>query len=210
MFERQAYQISFAFITTYLIVLLGQDLHEPAKTWLYLGLFVAIAHHTFVWLSWRLELIYKWISKTFGDRGFNLYVTGFFILFFGRLATTIMLAYYDQGSIPLSPILKWLVVLIIASLSGYTFYSVARYFGMKRAAGADHFFEEYKTMPFVKEGIFKYSSNSMYSFGTLVVLLPGLIGNSRFALYLGLFNYIYAWVHYFCLEKPDIKRIYDN
>ena len=81
---------------------------------------------------------------------------------------------------------------------------------MKRATGADHFFEKFRKMPFVKEGMFKYTSNSMYTFGTLIIILPGIIAESYFAIALGVFNYIYAWVHYFCLEKPDIKRIYGN
>jgi hypothetical protein len=208
MFERQGYQFSFTIVAALVLLFLGQALDGDAKIWLYLGLLFAIAHHTYVWLIWRLELIHKWVSKTFGGNGFSLYVIGFFILFASRLITTIMLAYYDQNSVQISAILWWCLILITSILSGYTFYSVIKYFGMKRATGADHFFDEYKSMPFVKKGMFRFANNSMYTYGTLIILLPGIIAESYFAIALGVFNYVYAWVHYFCLEKPDIKRIY--
>ena len=89
-------------------------------------------------------------------------------------------------------------------------FCVARYFGMKRATGADHFDESYRSKPFVKKGIFKYSRNSMYTFGLLLVWVPGILAESRAAILLAAFNHAYVWVHYFCLEKPDIRRIYGN
>lgn len=208
MFERQGYQIAFTIAAALTLLFIGKNLQGESKTWLCIGLIIAIAHHSYVWLIWRLELIHKWVSKTFGGKGFSLYVVGFFVLFASRFIATIILAYYDQNSIQISTILWWFLIIIISILSGYTFYSVAKYFGMKRATGADHFFEEYKNVPFVKEGMFRFSNNSMYTYGTLIICLPGIIGESYFAIALGVFNYVYAWIHYFCLEKPDIKRIY--
>lgn len=208
MFERQGYQIAFTIVAAVALLWLGRDLQGDSCMWLWLGVIVAVAHQTYVWLIWRLELIYKWVTKSLGKAGFNLYVAGFFVFFFARMLTAIMLAYYDRNTICLPAVLQWGLVAAISIPGVYTFYSVARYFGLKRAAGADHFFEEYRNKPFVKEGMFKYTSNSMYTFGTAVILLPGLIAQSYFALALGLFNYAYVWVHYFCLEKPDIKRIY--
>lgn len=91
----------------------------------------------------------------------------------------------------------------------YLFYSVQKYFGFAHAYGIDHFDESYRAKPLVREGIFKYTDNGMYTFGTLIVILPGLIFASKAALLLGVLNYLYVWVHYFALEKPDMKRIYD-
>jgi phospholipid methyltransferase len=212
MFERQIIQIPFTIAATWFVLYLGEIHQVESKTWVWLclGLIAAIAHQTYVWFFWRLELIHQWVSKKFGDKGFNFFAVGFFILITSRLITAIMLAYYDKNSIHIRLELWWFLVITISFLSGYTFYSVARYFGFKRAVGADHFFEEYRSMPFVKKGMFRFTSNSMYTFGTLIICLPGIIAESYLAIILGVFNYIYAWIHYFCLEKPDIEKIYQN
>ena len=41
-------------------------------------------------------------------------------------------------------------------------YSVRRYFGLKRAAGGDHFYVKYQTMELATKGIFQFTSNGMY------------------------------------------------
>lgn len=207
-FERQGYQIVFTIVATLAVLFLGRNLSADPKLWLQLGLLIAIVHQTYVWFIWRLQLQSQWISKRFGEKGFDFYVVGFFLLFVSRLVATIILAYYDRHSIHIPTVLWWYLTASISVLSAYTFYSVARYFGMKRATGADHFFERYRKMPFVKQGMFQFSSNAMYLYGTLLILLPGIMGESYFAILLGIFNYLYVWVHYFCLEKPDIRRIY--
>ena len=62
----------------------------------------------------------------------------------------------------------------------------------------------------IKKGIFKYTKNSMYVFGLLILFVPGLIFASKAALLLAAFNYGYAWMHYFTLELPDIRQIYSK
>jgi len=95
-------------------------------------------------------------------------------------------------------------------LSGYLFYSVRTYFGFNRAYGIDHFDESYRHLPFVREGIFKYTSNAMYTFGFLVLWVPGLIFFSKAALLAACFNHVYIWVHYYTTELPDIRYIYGS
>ena len=98
-------------------------------------------------------------------------------------------------------------ILIIPAI--YLFYSVAKYFGMDRAFGIDHFRPEIiKNEPFIKQGIFKYTSNGMYLYGFLILWIPGVLLQSEAALLLALFNHIYIWVHYYFTELPDIKMIY--
>jgi hypothetical protein len=48
----------------------------------------------------------------------------------------------------------------------------------------------------------------MYVFAAMVVWIPALIFASKAALISAFFNYAYLWVHYFTLEKPDMRRIY--
>jgi hypothetical protein len=56
--------------------------------------------------------------------------------------------------------------------------------------------------------MFKYSSNAMYTFGFLILWVPGLLLLSKAAILAGLFNHVYIWVHYFFTEAPDMKVIY--
>ena len=111
---------------------------------------------------------------------------------------------------PLDKGLFWVIVPVLTLLVGYTFYSIRKYFGFERAFGADHFFSKYRDMPFVREGIFKYSSNSMYAFGILLLPLIGIAMESELALLAGVYHYITGWLHYYCTEKPDIEIIYGN
>ena len=89
----------------------------------------------------------------------------------------------------------------------YTFYSVKKYFTLKRALGIDHFDTSYRKLGLVREGIFKYTPNAMYIFGVMIVWIPALIFASKAALISALFNHAYLWVHYYTLELPDMKRI---
>ena len=86
--------------------------------------------------------------------------------------------------------------------------SVKRYFGFKRAFGVDHFDPSYRSVPFVKKGIFRFTGNGMYTFGFFLLWIPGLWYASISALCVALFNHLYIWVHYYSTELPDIKRIY--
>ncbi|MCH2115792.1 MAG: hypothetical protein MK171_12890 [Pirellulales bacterium] len=99
-----------------------------------------VAHQVFVWLAWRLELRSSLTSRAIGFRG---YLVGFFLLFGGRF--------------------------ISLGVPGiYAAYSVQTYFGMIRAAGADHFDARYRQMPLVWEGIFRFTQNGMYVYAFLL------------------------------------------
>ena len=87
-------------------------------------------------------------------------------------------------------------------------YSVRTYFGFKRAYGIDHFDESYRQRPFVREGIFRFTANAMYTYGFLILWVPGLIFSSKAALIAAGFNHLYIWVHYYTTELPDIRFIY--
>jgi hypothetical protein len=162
-----------------------------------------------VWFVWRSELYYVRISRTFGQQaGFRYYAVGFAILFVSRLLTIIALALANRNSLNLDPALAKVFALGLLLPAIYLFYSVVRYFGVERAFGIDHFDGRYRSAPFVKEGIFRFTDNGMYVFGFLAFWLPGLLWLSQAALLAALFNHLYIWVHYYCTELPDIRKIY--
>ena len=130
--------------------------------------------------------------------------------FASRLIFIILLSLSNRDSIALSPGFSYALSIVFTLLSGYLFYSVRTYFGFKRAFGIDHFDDSYRHLPFVREGIFKYTSNAMYTFGFLILWVPGLVFYSKAALLAAGFNHIYIWVHYYTTELPDIRYIYGS
>ena len=89
-------------------------------------------------------------------------------------------------------------------------YSVSRYFGMMRAAGADHFDPRYRDLPLVKEGIFRFTNNGMYIYAFLLFWAIAVGFNSSAALAVAVFSHAYIWVHFFATEKPDMDYLYGD
>jgi len=182
-------------------------------SWFWIAVEIPIAHQIYVWFFWRTELHHGLITRIFGDLGFAVYAAGFIVLFVGRLLAIIALAIASHDTVIIAPTLLRLlkplaVLLLIPTL--YLAYSVLRYFGIPRAFGADHFDESYRSRTFVRQGIFRFTSNAMYVFGFLALWIPGLWFASRPAIIAALFSHLYIWVHYFTTEKPDMRRIYGS
>ena len=167
---------------------------------------VPLIHQVYVWICWRSELCWKTISNTIG---FKVYMIVFFILFFSRFSS-IGLCISDYGSLFKPGLFVWILSLIIFIPAIYTFYSVNKYFGFKRAVGADHFDAQYKDIPFVKGGVFKWFSNAMYVFGIAIFFSFAIFTGSKAGLIFAIYSYISIWLHYFCTEKEDFKAIYNN
>ena len=66
----------------------------------------------------------------------------------------------------------------------------------------------FESKPLAREGIFRFSGNSMYTFGFLILWIPAISFCSVAAVFSTLFSHLFIWVHYWCVEKPDINRIY--
>lgn len=178
------------------------------KTWFWIAVVIPIIHQVYVWLIWRLELYQRTFTKRYGlKRSFNLYASGFSILFVGRLIAIISLAYSNKETLPINPILTYALAALITPLAIYLFYSVIKYFTIERAYGMDHFDKNYSE-PYEKRGIFKYTDNGMYVFGLMAFYLPGLLLQSEAAILVALFNHVYIWVHYYFTERPDMLEIY--
>ncbi len=179
-----------------------------AKNWLIITLLIPILHQVYVWLAWRSELCFGFVTNNFGSKGFLLYRILFFLLFISRPTPLIFLSIADHDSFKLDIASRIIICTLFAIPAGYTFYSVIRYFGMSRASGADHFDEKFRHLPMVNDGIFRFSSNSMYTFAFLLFWIIPVAGASWSGLVAVFFSHAYIWVHYFCTERPDMKVIY--
>lgn len=192
-------------------ILEGAWLGISTTNWLILSILFPILHQIYVVILWRGELYYSWISKTLGERAFTAWAAGFMILFLTRPITIFALAIANRGTLALPLWINIPLIGICLGIVGYMAYSFVKYFGVERALGMDHFQPEmYRDLPFVKEGIFRWSSNAMYTYAFLALWMIGLIFNSRAALLAALFNHIYIWAHYCFTEFPDMQYIYQE
>ncbi|NCB17256.1 MAG: hypothetical protein EOM65_13940 [Synergistales bacterium] len=176
--------------------------------WLWISAGLAAAHQLYVWFCWRIELHMRLITRHLGEHGFSLYAFGFAVLGILRAAAVFFLAAANRDTLPVHPAVLKSLAVISAVPSVYLMYSVARYFTFRRALGGDHFFESYRNAPLVREGIFRFTRNGMYTYGFLILWSVALWSGSAGALCAAAFNHVYIWVHYFCTELPDMKRIY--
>jgi protein-S-isoprenylcysteine O-methyltransferase Ste14 len=87
-------------------------------------------------------------------------------------------------------------------------YSTLRYFTLRRAFGGDHFREEIRALPKVTGGVFTYTDNGMYGVVFLGLWGFALLFGSWNALVVALFQHAYIWVHMYCTEAPDLRRMY--
>ena len=169
-----------------------------ALSWFMIAMSIPLIHQAYVWVCWRSELCWKSISSTIGFKG---YIIIFFVLIISRLSA-VVLCFVDYGSLYTPGWFAWSLAFIIFVPGAYTMYSVKKYFGFLRAAGADHFETKYRNMPFEKRGIFKWTPNAMYVFA--------IAAGSKSMFIVAAYTYISIWLHYFCTEKEDFKVIYEN
>jgi len=189
-------------------VQVGQLWGVSTAAWLWLAVALAVVHQLFVWVCWRSQLHSSLLTRMFGSRGFDVYAVGFSILGIAGVVAVLMLALSNRDTLHADLKVLRVVALIAALPAAYLFYSVKRYFGFKRAFGIDHFDESYRSLPFVRNGMFRFTRNGMYVFGFCALWVPGLWFASAAALIVALFNHLYIWVHYYSTELPDMMRIY--
>ena len=178
---------------------------KPLMPFFWLAITIPIVHQVFVWLSWRFELRSSLTSQFLGFKG---YLVIFFILFGSRFLALLTLAWLDRGSLGLQMLPQTVISMMLLLPGMYAMYSVKRYFGMSRAAGADHFDPGYRTMPLVRRGMFRFTGNAMYVYAFLLFWAIAIGFNSSAALIVAAFSHLYIWVHFYCTEKPDMDYIY--
>ncbi len=186
----------------------GEFLSISASQWFLLAIALPIAHQVFIWFCWRTQLHGRLLDRLFGDLSYPVYASLFFILGSLRVLSVFALAIANRDTLAANIILLRIAAVIALAASAYVLYSVLRYFSLKRASGIDHFDEKYRTLPLVREGIFRYTRNGMYTCGFLFFWVPALWFASAAALCAALFNHAYIWVHYYTTEIPDMKHIY--
>jgi protein-S-isoprenylcysteine O-methyltransferase Ste14 len=177
-----------------------------AKNWFLFSMMTPLLHQSYVWLCWRSELCWQTISRTIG---FKVYVIIFFILGILRLSS-IGLCFADYGTWYTPGWIAWIISVLIFIPFIYTLYSIKKYFGFMRATGIDHFNPSYKDILFERRGIFKWSSNAMYTFAVAVFFGFAISSGSKAMFIFAVYTYIGTWLHYFCTEKEDFKVIYGN
>jgi protein-S-isoprenylcysteine O-methyltransferase Ste14 len=215
-FERQIHHILSLIAILGAILLLarfgdvwsGVYLGISTRNWFFIALAIPILHQFFVMITWRMELHYATLSRRFRSKGFTVYAVPFMILLISRLLSILALAISNRLSLPVNRLLLSGMAAILLVPLFFVAQGIVRHFGIQRALGIDHFDSSYRNTPLVREGIFKYVGNAMYTLGLLVLWLPGLLLASRAALLAALFNHIYIWVHYFTVELPDMRHIY--
>ena len=180
-------------------------LGEPFPAAFWSAVAFPVVHQIFVWLAWRLEFRSSATSKTLGFRG---YLVSFFLLFGGRFIALAALAWLDRDSLMLQILPQAILTTMLALPGIYAMYSVKRYFGMVRAAGADHFDPRYREIPLVREGIFRFTRNGMYLYAFLLFWAIAVGFNSTAALTVVAFSHAYIWVHFYATEKPDMDFLY--
>jgi len=168
----------------------------------------AIIHQYYVMFCWRAELHNRALTKRFGDRAFVLFAVVFFILIGARPLLAVALAWSNRGTLPIDPTTAIIVGGLLCLPPMFLMYSIMRYFGMKRAAGIDHFDPDARDFEMVKGGIYRFTSNAQYIYGFLLFWAIGFLFESVAALVMAAFVHAYIWVHYCFTEKPDMRRIY--
>ncbi|MGF1577232.1 MAG: methyltransferase [Cyanophyceae cyanobacterium] len=178
------------------------------RQWTVMLVAVVTLHQWMVWLIWRLQICFGGLSRLLGQADLVVWALLFFPFLAARIVLLGIVGLSNGGSLGLPLTLALVAGGLMALPALFTLWSVHRYFGWIRALGGDHFRARYWQLPLVKEGIFRYSPNAMYTFGFLMTWAIALWLDSRVALLMALFQHAYIWVHYYCTEKPDLDVLY--
>ncbi len=186
----------------------GEWLGLSVAGWFWLTITVGILHQVVTWLGWRSQLQWGLFTRWFGDRDLLVWGILFLPLLAARPLTLIGLGVADFNSLPIAAELSIALGALVLVPGAYTLFSTARYFGITRAMGGDHFRRKYREMPLVSQGAFSWSGNAMYVYGFLTLWAIALLTNSLAAVVAAAFHHLYVWVHYYCTEKPDMELLY--
>jgi protein-S-isoprenylcysteine O-methyltransferase Ste14 len=177
-------------------------------TWFAICLAVAVLHQAYVWIAWRAQLGWSAFTRAFGDADFAVYNALFVPMLVARPVLLAATATADAGSLAMPARLATALGILVSVPALYTGWSVARYFGFARATGGDHFRRRYREMPLVREGVFAWTPNAMYTFAFLGLWAIALFWRSQVALVAALFQHAYIWIHYACTEEPDLELLH--
>jgi protein-S-isoprenylcysteine O-methyltransferase Ste14 len=186
----------------------GEFFGVSVSGWFWAVILLSIVHQIIGWFVWRTQLVYNLFTRLFGGKDLLVWGIIFFPFLILRPVLSIGLGLADYGSLGQFRVAQIGAGLLLLVPVLYTGRSVIKYFGIKRALGADHFRAEYQREELVEEGAFRYSSNAMYSFAFLIFWSIALLTGSWLCLVTALFQHAYIWVHWYCTEMPDMNLIY--
>ncbi len=178
------------------------------ETWMWIGIIAAILHQLYVMIIWRVQLETQWLTANLPRVGYIAYLLDYTMMLIARIGAIVLAAAANRDSFTFPEPTRWIVALTLAVPFVGVIYSITRYYGYKRLAGADHFEPAYRDTGWLKRGIFQFAPNAIYVFGPLGFYIPGILLASPASLLLALFNHIYIWIHYYCTELPNLRRIY--
>ena len=176
--------------------------------WFHAAVWVAVVHQVVVWLAWRAQLRWSTFTRIVGTRDITVWTVLFMPMLLARPLLILALAMADAGSLELSWTVAATLAVVFAIPSVWTLWSVARYFGIERAVGGDHFRERVRRMPAVDGGAFAHTPNAMYVLAFLGLWAIALAFGSHAALVAACFQHAYIQVHWLCTEKPDMDLLY--
>lgn len=213
LFEGQAQHLAMTLLMTLGAFSLFQDSNSrllglSTIGWATLSIWLAILHQFIVALVFRLQLHRNLMTRLFGAADMKVWAAIFMPLLIARPLMLIMTGWADDVPITSYRGIEIGIGLVLLGCAAWGMHSTLVHFTLPRALGGDHFRDEIAALPMVDKGIFKYTSNGMY--GVVFFGLTGiaLLFGSWNALVLALFQHTYIWVHMYCTEAPDMRRIY--
>jgi hypothetical protein len=209
MLEGQIFQTTFAIIGVYVFIALIGGHEEIRNSLLALAVLSSLAHQLWVAFFWRVQLHSK-LFRGAETAAFAVYRVGFVLLALLRFVAIVLVSRLDAGSLARAAPLRIGGAALLLALSAYGMYSVIRYFGVNRAFGSDHFFPEVRDLGFVRQGVFRFTRNGMYSVTVLFIYIAPVLLESRVGMGIALFHHVHLWVHYFCMERIDLDVMYGH
>jgi len=193
-------------------------LHSPADAPTFLGLTaigwaktsiaLALIHQIIVAFVFRLQLHKNLMTNLFGQKDMKVWAVIFMPLLIARPITVILTGWADTVPITDYRMIEMILGAALLAPAIYGMHSTLVHFSLPRALGGDHFRDEYLAMPMVTKGIFRYTANGMYGVVFLGLWGIALLFGSWNALVLALFQQAYIWVHMYCTETQDLRRMF--
>lgn len=179
-----------------------------STTWAQTSIALALLHQIIVAKVFRLQLYKNLMTRIFGGLDMKVWAAIFMPLLIARPLSLIMVGWADNSGLTGYPNIEIGVGIALIAVAAYGMHSVLIYFTLPRALGGDHFRDEYLAMEPVEKGLFKYTSNGMYGVVFLGLWGIALLFGSWNALVVALFQHAYIWVHMYCTEAPDLRRMF--
>jgi len=179
-----------------------------ATGWAKLSIALAILHQLIVAVVFRLQLHRNVMTRLFGPRDMTVWAAIFLPLLAARPLTLILIGWADASQITGIRLPEILLGLALLAPAAWAMQSTLTHFTLRRALGGDHFREQIRKLPKVTGGVFDHTDNGMYGVVFLGLWAIALLFGSWNALVVALFQHAYIWVHMYCTEAPDMRRLY--